>query len=165
MGIVLARIDDRLIHGQVLEAWVPHIHADYIVVANNQIAGIVYQRVLMEAAVPKGIKVVIGTIKEVAQIFASKNLDAGNILLLFACSEDALKAYRLGVNFSKLNLGNMHGGGEKSQLLTCTIALDPEDIENLKSLEEEGVRIFSQCIPSDREQNWRKLVKNQNMEG
>lgn len=158
MSIVLARIDNRLIHGQVLESWVPYTHANCIVVANDEVAGLTFQRMLMEAAVPRGIRVVIGTIEEIASLYAAGELAASRVLLLFASSVDALQAYRLGVHFAALNLGNMHGGAGKMRL-SCTIALDPADIGNLKLLEEEGVRIVSQCIPSDREQSWRKLIR------
>jgi PTS system mannose-specific IIB component len=158
MSIVLTRIDNRLIHGQVLENWVPYTHADCIVVANDEVAGLAFHRILMEAAVPRGIRLLIGTIEEVARFFAAGELDASRVLLLFASSGDALQAYRQGVPFAVLNLGNMHGGEGKMRL-SCTIALDPADIDNLKSLEDAGVRIVSQCIPSDREQNWRKLVR------
>lgn len=158
MGIVLARIDNRLIHGQVLEAWVPSIKANCIVVANDQVAGLTFQRVLMEASVPRGIRVEIGTVAETAGILRSDEVNGQRVLLLFASSGDALRAHRLGVEFSELNLGNMHGGEGKVRL-SCTIALDPGDVRNLSSLEEEGVRIVSQCIPSDRQMDWRKLVR------
>ena len=158
MSIVLARIDNRLIHGQVLEAWVPSTKANCIVVANDQVAALTFQRVLMEAAVPKGIRVEISTIENAARILNSEDMHTCRVLLLFATSEDALKAHRLGVGFTELNLGNMHGG-EGKQRLSCTIALDPRDIDNLGSLESGGVRIVSQCIPSDRQQDWRKLIR------
>lgn len=158
MSIVLTRIDSRLIHGQVLEAWVPYIHANCIVVANDTVAAASFQRSLMTAAVPKGIKVVIGTLAEIATIFSSHDLDALRVLLLFANSEDALRAHRLGIPFEALNLGNMHGGDGKIRL-SCTIALDRSDIANLTNLEVRGPRIVSQCVPSDREQDWRKLIQ------
>ncbi|PLX86021.1 MAG: hypothetical protein C0617_02460 [Desulfuromonas sp.] len=160
MSIVLARIDNRLIHGQVLEAWVPHAHANCIVVANNEIAEHPFQKTLMEAAVPKGIRVVIVSVDEAVTILNSKDLERSRVLLLFANSGDALKAHRLGMGFSRLNLGNMHAG-EGKRRLNCTISLDQSDVENLASLEKDGARIVSQCIPSDREQNWRKLMKGQ----
>lgn len=158
MSLVLTRIDSRLIHGQVLEAWVPYIHANCIVVANDTVAAASFQRQLMVAAVPRGIKVVIGTLAEVAQLFAGHELDGLRVLLLFANSEDALQAHRLGVPFDALNLGNMHGGEGKVRL-SCTIALDGADIANLTNLEVRGPRIVSQCVPSDREQDWRKLIQ------
>ncbi len=158
MKIVLTRIDNRLIHGQVLEAWVPSIRANCIVVANDQVAERTFQRVLMEAAVPRGIRVAIVTVEEAKEVLDSPELATCRVLLLFANSVDALRAHRLGVNFPELNLGNMHAG-EKTTRLSCTLALDPEDIENLKGLEGEGVRIVSQCIPADRPQDWHKLIR------
>ncbi len=158
MAIVLARIDNRLIHGQVIEAWVPSVRADCIVVANDQVAQHPFQRVLMAAAVPKGIRVEISPLEEVASVLGSDACHSCRVLLLFASSQDALKAHRAGVDFSELNLGNMHAGEGKLRY-TCTIALDPDDIENLGRLEEDGVEIVSQCIPSDRRQPWRKMIR------
>ncbi len=159
MNLVLARIDNRLIHGQVLEAWVPFIHADCIVVANDKVAGMTFQRVLMEAAVPRRIRVVFTTIEKVPETLASEEILARRVLLLFATSDDALRAHQRGAEFTELNLGNMHGGKDKLRF-SCTIALDAHDIENLESLEEDGVRIVSQCIPADRQMSWRKLIRH-----
>lgn len=158
MSIVLARIDNRLIHGQVLEAWVPHVGADCIVVANNDVANQSLQRMVMEAAVPSSIKLIIGTLEETAQILSSAGTLKKRVLLLFASSIDAVSARKLGVAYEKLNLGNMHSGDGKARY-SCTIALDQLDIENLQSLEDEGVNIVSQCVPTDREQSWHKLIK------
>ena len=159
MSIVLARIDSRLVHGQVLEAWVPYVNADCIVVANDVVAGTSFQRMVMQAAVPSSVKLIIGTLEEAAHILSSAELLNKRVLLLFASSEDALKARLLGVSFPKLNLGNMHSSAGKDRY-TCTIALDQEDIEKLQQVENQGVTIVSQCIPADREQNWHKLVRS-----
>ncbi|WP_432821101.1 PTS system mannose/fructose/N-acetylgalactosamine-transporter subunit IIB [Trichloromonas sp.] len=158
MSIVLARIDNRLIHGQVLESWVPHVNADCIVVANDQAAGNAFQKLLMEAAVPRGIRVIIDTLEGVAELCSTGELIDRKVLLLLASSQDALAIHRRGVGCGKLNLGNMHGGQGK-QRVACTIALDPDDVDNLRLLEADGVRVVSQCIPSDREQDWKKLIQ------
>ena len=159
MSIVLARIDSRLVHGQVLEAWVPYVNADCIVVANDDVAGTSFQRMVMQAAVPSSVKLIIGTLEETANILSSAELLKKRVLLLFASSEDALKARQLGVSFPKLNLGNMHSSVGKDRY-TCTIALDQEDIEKLQQVEDQGVTIVSQCVPADREQNWHKLIRS-----
>lgn len=159
MAIVLTRIDSRLIHGQVLEAWVPYVQADCIVVANDEVANLALQRMIMQAAVPTSIKLVIGTLDEAAACLASPELARCRVLLLFASSADALRACRLGIVFPKLNLGNMHSGEGKYRY-SCTIALDREDIDNLRAVETAGVTIVSQCVPADREQGWEKLIRN-----
>ena len=158
MSIVLARIDSRLVHGQVLEAWVPYVNADCIVVANNAVAGESFQRMVMQAAVPSSIKLIIGTLEETASILSSADLLRKRVLLLFANSNDALKVRQLGVEFVKLNLGNMHSSAGKDRY-TCTIALDQKDIDILLKVEAQGVKIVSQCVPADREQNWHKLIR------
>ncbi len=159
MSIVLARIDSRLVHGQVLEAWVPYVNADCIVVANDDVAATSFQCMVMQAAVPSSIKLIIGTLEETASILSSADLLKKRVLLLFASSADALKACQLGVSFPKLNLGNMHSSAGKDRY-TCTIALDQQDIDKLQQVENQGVAIVSQCVPADREQNWQKLVRS-----
>jgi PTS system mannose-specific IIB component len=154
MSIVLARIDNRLIHGQVLESWVPHVKADCIAVANDKVAGNPLQKSFMVAAVPRGIRVIIDTVEKIADIFLSSELTDRKILLLLASSQDALAMHRHGVDFTTLNLGNMQGG-EGKQRVACTIALAPEDILNLKDLEADGIRVVFQCVPSDRAQDWK----------
>lgn len=158
MSIVLARIDSRLVHGQVLEAWVPHVDADCIVVANDEVAGTSFQRMVMQAAVPSSLKLIISSLEETAAILSSADLLKKRVLLLFASSGDALKVCQLGVSYPKLNLGNMHTSQGKDRY-TCTIALDQQDIDTLKQVEEQGVKIVSQCVPADREQGWHKLIR------
>ena len=159
MSIVLTRIDNRLVHGQVLEAWVPFVQANCIVVANDDLARTALRRVMIEASVPKSIRVVIGSVEEICQQFVNNRFAEEKVLLLFASSEDALSAYRRGIGFRELNLGNMHQGKGTYQL-SCTIHLDQSDVENLRSLEDQGVEIISRCVPADRGRDWKKLIRN-----
>lgn len=158
MSIVLARVDSRLVHGQVLEAWVPSVNADCIVVANDLVAVNNFQCSIMQAAVPSSIKLIIGSLQETAEILNSAQMLKKRVLLLFINAGDALQVRKMGVNYAKLNLGNMHSG-DATNRYSCTIALDAADIENLRQIEEHGVTIVAQCVPSDREQGWHKLVR------
>ena len=160
MGIVLTRIDDRLIHGQILETWVPFLNVDCIVVANDKVAKNVLRRKLIHASVPKNIEVLFGSIDELKQIIGSNGMKDRRVLLLFNSSLDALNAYQLGVGFSEINLGNLHGepGGAR---FTCSVFLHEKDIVNLTSLEKSGVKISLQCVPTDRSKNWSELLASQ----
>ena len=157
MSIVLTRIDNRLIHGQVLEAWVPYIQADCIVVANDEVAATPLKRMMMEASVPSRMRIEIGSIEEIVALFSTKKLDKNKSLLLFHSTGDALRAYRQGLAYPRLNLGNLHAGAGKSRL-SCTIFLDQEGVDDLAQLECAGVDITARCIPADGERSWRKLV-------
>jgi PTS system mannose-specific IIB component len=129
------------------------------VVANNEVAGTSFQCMVMQAAVPSSIKLIIGTLEETACILSSADLLKKRVLLLFANSEDALKVRQMGVSYAKLNLGNMHSSTGKDRY-TCTIALDQHDIQKLQQVEDQGVSIVSQCVPADREQSWHKLIRS-----
>lgn len=157
MSIVLARIDNRLIHGQVLETWLPHVHANCLVVANGDISSSPLKRMMMEASVPSRVRVEIGSVEEITQLFASGELDELRVLLLFATTVDSLEALRGGLKFDRLNLGNLHAGEGKTQF-SCTVFLDPEDVENLECIDAAGVDISARCIPADMARNWRKLI-------
>ena len=157
MSIVLTRIDTRLIHGQVLETWVPYAHADCIVVANDIVTENPLKKMMMEASVPSRIRVEIGTVEEIVDLFAAGNFNERKTLLLFATTADALTAYRCGLLFSHLNLGNLHAG-EGKRRMSCTLFLGADDISNLERLEADGVTISARCIPADSDRPWRKLI-------
>jgi len=158
MSIVLARIDNRLIHGQVMEAWVPYVQADCIVVANNAVASSPLKRAMMEACVPRNIRVFVVSVVEAADRLRNGDLDTSRVLLLLENSRDALEIFREGVNFPRLNLGNMHAAQGKVAV-SCTLCIDSHDIENLTDLEAAGVAISARCVPQDADRNWRRLLQ------
>ena len=157
MALVLARIDNRLIHGQVLEAWVPFVQADCIVVANDEIAGNPLQKMMMQASVPSRMQVEIGTIAEATLLFNSAQLNRRRTLLLFGTTADAVRAYQGGLIYKRLNLGNLQAYKGKARF-SCTLFLDPTDLDNLELLDQAGVKITARCIPADGERPWRKLI-------
>ncbi len=157
MSLVLTRIDNRLIHGQVLESWVPFVNADCIIVANDEIAGNPLKKMMMQASVPSRMKVEIGKVEEVVALLRNGPYQQSRVLLLFGTTADALKAYRCGLEFDQLNLGNLHAERGKAQL-SCTVFLDPGDVDDLEFLDQHGVEISARCIPADSARPWRKLV-------
>ncbi|PLX72729.1 MAG: hypothetical protein C0607_15600 [Azoarcus sp.] len=157
MNLVLIRIDNRLIHGQVLEAWVPYVKADCIVVANDDIAASPMKQIMMRASVPSRMQVEIGQVGEIVSLLNSGKLDCRRTLLLFGTTSDAVRAYQLGLSYERLNLGNLHADVGKAKLC-CTVFLDPADMDDLELLDQAGVKISARCIPADSERPWRKLI-------
>ncbi|MEA3545853.1 MAG: PTS sugar transporter subunit IIB [Thermodesulfobacteriota bacterium] len=157
MRLVLTRIDNRLIHGQVLEAWVPFVRADCIVVANDEIAGNQLKKMMMRASVPSQMRVEIGTVVESVALLNSVQLKRCRVLLLFGTTSDAVRAYREGLAYDRLNLGNLHADKGKARF-SCTLFLNPADMDDLELLDQAGIKITSCCIPADGERPWRKLI-------
>ncbi|MBU2549899.1 MAG: PTS sugar transporter subunit IIB [Proteobacteria bacterium] len=148
MGIVLARVDCRLIHGQVVEAWLPYTRADCLVVANDRVAEDPMEQAIMTMAVPPSIEVEIVKVKEAAIKGETGAWDDKRVILLFANIQDALASRRQGLRFDWLNLGNIHCPSGRTQL-TCSVCLDDLDLNLLKELSDNGVMLEARRVPQD----------------
>nr|WP_320050639.1 PTS sugar transporter subunit IIB [uncultured Desulfuromonas sp.] len=153
MSIVLARVDNRLIHGQVLEAWVPYVQADCLIVVDDTVSQDPFRKQLMIAVVPGELTVEVCSHSEVEQLCHGHLVESRNVILLFATPQDALLAYQEGLHFASLNLGNMHAC-EGKRCISRTLFVDSHDQEYLNTLCEHGVVISAQCIPTDRALKW-----------
>ncbi|HSQ15850.1 MAG TPA: PTS sugar transporter subunit IIB, partial [Candidatus Binatia bacterium] len=108
MPLVLARIDCRLIHGQVVETWVPHTCADSVIVANDDLAGNPFLRSVMELAVPPAIRVRFSRLDEAVSVLAEADRNGERSILLVASAADAVALRKAGAAFNLLNIGNLH---------------------------------------------------------
>ena len=147
--IVLSRIDDRLIHGQVVEGWVNFLKATYILVADDAVASNALQRSIMELSVPQGLKVLIGSVEDVCGRLRTQVLDAERIILLFSSPADVLRALKAGLECKILNIGGMHYVPGKRKLIDV-LAVNDVDLDALKELSARGVKIDVQAVPTQR---------------
>jgi PTS system mannose-specific IIB component len=143
------RIDNRLVHGQVIEAWLPHLRARTLVVANDDLAANELRQTIMGLAIPKNITFICCSVAETTitldQLAASDV--SGHILVLFASCADARHAHQSGAPFSIINLGNLHYGPGKQQVCEH-IALGPEDRHCLQYFKDHGVTLDFRCLPT-----------------
>jgi PTS system mannose-specific IIB component len=156
--VLLARIDDRLIHGQVVEGWVNHLKATCIVVADDQVAANPLQRSIMEISVPEGLKVVIGKVEEVCARLSVPPLDGERTILLFSNPADALRSLRAGLACPAVNLGGMHYVPGKRRIMDV-LAVNDADLEALQGILRQGVRVDIQTVPTEKPQPLEKVLK------
>ena len=147
--IVLSRIDDRLIHGQVVEGWVNYLKATCIFVADDRVASNAFQRSVMEISVPQGLKVAIGRVEDICGQLRTTELNADRIILLFSNPADVLRAIKSGLDCRVINIGGMHYVPGKRKLLDV-LAVDDEDLAALKELAAKGIKINVQTVPTQR---------------
>lgn len=143
------RIDNRLVHGQIIEAWLPHIRAKTLLVANDDLAADELRQEIMSLAVPSGISFLCCPVSEAASMLKNvrtKNPDQ-HVLILFSDCADARTAHMTGLPFSLVNIGNLHYGPGKEQVCDH-IALGAEDRTCLKYFTDHGVEIDFRCVPS-----------------
>jgi len=154
--IVLSRIDDRLIHGQVVEGWVNFLKATCILVADDAVASNRLQRTIMELSVPQGLKVFIGRVEDVCERVIARTLDAERVILLFSNPRDVLRAIQDGLECPAINIGGMHYVPGKRKLIDV-LAVNDEDLEALKEIAARGVKIDVQAVPTQRPRPLEKI--------
>lgn len=147
--IIFTRIDDRLIHGQVVEGWVNFLKATCILVADDAVAANALQRSIMELSAPQGLKVLIGGVEEICRTLSSPTFDAERVILLFSNPSDVVRALKLGLASSVINIGGMHFVPGKRKLLDV-LAVDAADLDAFKQIIARGIRVDIQAVPTQR---------------
>ena len=142
------RIDSRLVHGQIIESWLPFTNARALVVVNDELAADDLRQQIMSIAIPLGVDIRFAEVSGVAALLRGKNFADADALVLFSSCQDARRAFDAGFAFTRLNLGNLHYGPGKKQICQH-IALSKDDEECLWNLKERGVTLDYRCIPSD----------------
>jgi mannose/fructose/N-acetylgalactosamine-specific phosphotransferase system component IIB len=149
-GIALVRVDNRLVHGQVLEAWVPALSAQGIVVADDEVAGSALARAAMSLAIPKKVAFRVAPLAEVAGMLrpGGSGPPAPRTLILVRNVRDAVALREQGAPLPHLNLGNVHFSEGREQV-TPTVYLDAGEIEALEHLGASGTEIEARAVPAE----------------
>ena len=146
-NILLTRIDNRLIHGQVGMTWTNSIGANLVLVANDQVAEDTVQQNLMDMAVPPTVDTRYFTLQKTIDIIGRAAEDQ-LIFIVVKTPQDALTLVEGGVPIKKINIGNLHYSEGKTQI-TNTVSIDDEDLKSFKKLMEHGVQLEIRGVPTE----------------
>lgn len=158
MDIALVRVDNRLVHGQILEAWVPYIKASCIVVINDQVASDFFRETVIRMAVPRDVQVLVSSVGEFAEKHTFSRCGGPKTIVLFSNIADALTVYRQGFRFTTLNIGNIYNDDCK---LCCTpsVLLSDQDLQAIDSLHGAGVQIELRRVPREKAVDFLDIIK------
>lgn len=154
-NILLTRIDNRLIHGQVATQWTNFIGANLLLVANDKVANDKMRQGLMDMAAPTGVATRYFTIQKTIDIIG-KAADRQKIFIICETPQDVLKLVEGGVPITKVNVGNMHMA-EGKRMAVGVVAVDDDDVAAFKALRDKGVEIEVQKVPSEAKESTEKL--------
>src|SRR3990172_521347 len=116
MPLVQVRIDDRLIHGQVVVGWRTTLKPGRIVLCSDEVATSDWQRTIYMSAVPEDLIASVLTIKETIETILSSGDDKERILLLVDSPKSIVRLVEAGVNIPEVNVGGMHFRPGKNQI-------------------------------------------------
>lgn len=159
--ITCTRIDHRLLHGQVAFAWVKYTGTDCILVANDSVAADKLRMSALRLAKPEGVKLVMKSIEDSIVAIKSGVTDKYKLFILVESVEDA---YRLatGVNAEQAVITEIDLGGQKvtddRRQISEAVFISDAECDRVRELEETGVHVYVQMLPSDTAVDALKLI-------
>lgn len=146
MSVELARVDERLIHGQVMTAWVERFWIQRIVLVDDELAQDEFMKQVLAMSAPAGVTVDVKTARA-----AEEELEADSgehLLLLFKEIRSALALVKAGYRMKELNIGNV-GGAPGRSAITREVYVSEEEKAMLRELQAAQVEVYIQKLPQD----------------
>lgn len=156
LNIVLTRIDDRLIHGQVATAWSKVTKANRIIVVDDEVASDSFMEMVLKSAAPSSLSVDVLTVNDAAKVINSD--DTGErVIILVKTPLTVLSLINSGVDIKELNLGGI-GARQGRKQFYKNISISEEERAAFKELIDKGVNVFLQIVPDAKQISVAKLL-------
>ncbi|EUJ43963.1 mannose/fructose/sorbose PTS transporter subunit IIA [Paenilisteria rocourtiae] len=155
---VLARVDSRLLHGQVATAWTKSTNPNRIIVVSDAVSKDDLRKKLIEQAAPPGVKANVIPVDKMIEISKDPRFGNTKALLLFENPQDVLRAVEGGVEIEQVNVGSMaHSVGKV--VVSKVLAMGQEDVEAFDKLKEKGIKFDVRKVPNDSSANMEDIIK------
>lgn len=159
MTVMHVRMDNRLIHGQILVGWSSTLKFNHIIVCNDIVANDPLQVSILKAVAPTGAKVSILGVKATVEHCLSPQGEEEKIFILAKFPEDGWGLVENGLKLPVLNLGNQ-AFVRGSKKLTNTVFLTESGVKALKKIHDAGIKITCRMMPTNAEDEyWPTVAK------
>ncbi len=146
MPIVFARVDDRLIHGQIVQAWLPELNVDEILIPCSKDQDDCVNKGLLRLSLPYEYEL---TVLESNRCKDYIEHSKKNIFLLAASLKDVMPLLEDGLRVKSLNIGGMHFK-QGAQKLDDNVFLDEQDKRLLSIFKTLGLTIETRAVPNSK---------------
>lgn len=155
--IVLARIDSRLLHGQVATGWTKAVKPDRIIVVSDAVAHDEMRKKLIEQAAPPGVYANVVPIDKMIEVSKDPRFANTRALLLFENPQDALRVIEGGLAIDRLNIGSMAYSSGKV-VVSNVLSMGQEDIKTFEALKDRGLQFDVRKVPADGPANFDHIL-------
>lgn len=146
--IVLARVDHRLIHGQVAFSWTRFLNCNAILIANDILPQDSIRMTGLRMAAPDGVKLVVKNIEDSVNALASGVTDKYRLMILCESVEDMYRLAERSGKITEINLGGTKSDENRRQV-SKAVHLSENDIQKIKQLQMKGILTYLQMVPND----------------
>jgi PTS system mannose-specific IIB component len=157
MQIGLARIDDRLIHGQVATRWTKETNVQRIIVVSDEVAADTVRKTLLTQVAPPGVTAHVVDVAKMSRVYNNPKYAGERIMLLFTNPTDVERVVEGGVNITSVNIGGMAFRQGKTQVNNA-ISVDEKDIEAFKKLNARGIELEARKVSTDQKLKMMDLI-------
>lgn len=155
---VLARVDTRLLHGQVATTWTKMTQPNRIIVVSDSVSRDDLRKKMIEQAAPPGVKAHVVPIDKMIKVAKDPRFGNTKAMLLFETPQDALRAIEGGVDIKELNIGSMaHSIGKV--VVNKAIAMGKEDVKTIEKIKAKGITFNVRKVPTDSNEDINALLK------
>jgi mannose/fructose/N-acetylgalactosamine-specific phosphotransferase system component IIB len=151
----LVRIDDRLIHGQVIAVWFRYKRFDRIVIVDDGIAADPFMVEVLRLAAPPGLEVDAHSLEDSVVILNEIN-DPQYVMVLMKSPFTAKRLYEAGIIYNALNIGGIGMGPGRKNVFKNS-ALSKDEYQVLKDLQQEGVKITFLSVPGEKSKEFEEI--------
>lgn len=158
--ITTLRVDERLIHGQVVTNWIRFFSLTNLIVANDAAAADEMHKGALKMACPAGVKCLITTIDKAIATLNDPRAENLRIMVITETPGDALKLVERVPSIPEVNVGNFgnmyHADAPGKVALNANVRVEPEDLEAIRQLAKR-VPTYSQVLPTKGKTNFDKV--------
>lgn len=156
--LALVRIDSRMIHGQVMTMWSKTNGINHILAIDDALMADPFMQDIYRMAVPHKLRVTMIGVKEAGEKWRNQEFADDVYLVLFKDVHTALAAWKEGFRYESLQVGNLTPE-KRTKMLHVNSRLSVEHVEELKELQENGVEVYAQSVPTEKKNMLNDLMK------
>jgi PTS system mannose-specific IIB component/fructoselysine and glucoselysine-specific PTS system IIB component len=149
MTLALYRIDDRLIHGQVVVGWGQPLNVSFIVLVDDEVRGSDWEQDLYRMGVPPTIEVRFASVDEAARELSKWEADSRVGILLVGDIDTAVALAARAPQVRRFNIGGVHHRTGRTERLRF-VYLSDDEASKLRALAARGVDVTAQDVPTAR---------------
>jgi mannose/fructose/N-acetylgalactosamine-specific phosphotransferase system component IIB len=163
MEVPFFRIDDRLIHGQVVLSWVKYLKTRRIILCDNAVADNDWETQLYMTCVPTGLECIVTNTKDTTDYIMHEITHPDKTIVLVKAPAVLREITDFGLIPGKVNIGGIHYAEKRKEYLPY-VFLSDDEIKDIKSLTEKGITIYCQDVPTSKKYNIIDLINSKSVQ-
>ena len=148
-NIVVARVDDRLIHGQVVTEWIPGYNANRVAIVDDVVAKDAFNTKLIKLLAPTGVKVDVYSVADGIAELTGEAKSGERIVVLTKTPITFDRLSEGGVELKDVILGGMGLRGERKPFVK-NVSCSPDEVDSIRNMVKKGIHVFYQLVPDQR---------------